>query len=199
MDNSENIKSNIDFSYIQSIDKMTKEYAVNAAEEIIKNLMDRRGIRQELEQVDDDVMGEIKDTIANIIISNGLGALDWKNDIHYHIQKKPYFNTRLKIFLETYLGECLKDNKKGWILINVDLFNKCSANHYGQLKVVYDGIIQTSNYIPIVYYDFKQLDFAIKINKIKQPTNAYIDYKIINANDLLDYLISDSAPIPKFI
>jgi hypothetical protein len=199
MDNSENIKLNIDASSSQSINKMTEKYAVNAAEAIIENLMDRRGIRQELEQVDDDVMGEIKNTIANIIISNGLSALDWKNNIHYHIQKKPYFDIGLKNFLEAYLGERLKDNKKGWILINVDLFHKYNANHYGQLKSGYDGIIQTMNHIPIVYYDFKQLDFAIKINEIKQPTNEYINYKIISANDLLYYLIYDSAPIPKFI
>lgn len=43
------------------------DWAVKAARGVLSNLSDRRGIKQELEQVDDDVREELIDTIAEII------------------------------------------------------------------------------------------------------------------------------------
>jgi hypothetical protein len=40
---------------------------INAVEAIIRDLSDRRGLRQEWEQIDDDIQEEIKETWAWII------------------------------------------------------------------------------------------------------------------------------------
>lgn len=46
---------------------MPDDWAQTAADAVIDNLRDRRGIRQAFDGVDDEVMEEIRDTLAGII------------------------------------------------------------------------------------------------------------------------------------
>lgn len=46
---------------------MADDWAQTAADAILDNLMDRRGIKQAFWDVDEDVMQEIRETLAQII------------------------------------------------------------------------------------------------------------------------------------
>lgn len=50
--------------------KIDKKTAEKIVDKIIEDLTDRRGLRQEYEQIDDDIQKEIKDTWINIVIDN---------------------------------------------------------------------------------------------------------------------------------
>jgi hypothetical protein len=50
---------------------MTKQTAQKIVSAIVEDLSDRRGLRQEWEQIDEEIQAEIKQTWAGIILSTG--------------------------------------------------------------------------------------------------------------------------------
>ena len=48
---------------------MTEQQARIAVAAIVKDLSDRRGLRQEWEQIDDDIREEIRETWAELIVA----------------------------------------------------------------------------------------------------------------------------------
>jgi len=52
---------------------MAPEQAINAVNAIVRDLSDRRGLRQEWEQIDDETQGEIKIRWVEIIMEASRG------------------------------------------------------------------------------------------------------------------------------
>jgi hypothetical protein len=82
-----------------------------AAEEILKNLKDRRGIRQVIEQCDDDIQAEIGRTVAAKAIHAFLRALT-DNDVLTLLSKAPdpYYGWR-ETLAEAVLAAAKEDRE----------------------------------------------------------------------------------------
>ena len=57
--------------FVPKVDELDwKDWAKLASYKVVENLLDRRGIRQALEEIDDDIMEEMIEDIAKIIRSS---------------------------------------------------------------------------------------------------------------------------------